>query len=270
MLEKVKIERPSEAHIVCGVNREWGYEKYLGLVSSLRKQHPALFIKGFTPIEIDFFAHSARLSSLEVLTRMKEAGLNSLTGGGAEQFSHRIRQQYCPGKLPATEWLRIHDEAASAGLGSNATMLFGIREKPEELVDHMLALREAQDCMKSFQCFIPLAYQPSKSGGLDEKVSPLVSLTVIALARVVLDNFPHIKAYWPMIGLETASTALSWGADDIDGTLGEEKIAHAGGAQTPRSLSVDQIKETIALGGFNPVERDGWFAPLDREIAKAV
>lgn len=270
ILEKVKAERPNEVHIVGGVNKKWGYAKYLELVRSVRILFPHMFIKGFTPIEIDSFAHSTRSSSVEVLKSFKDAGLNSLTGGGAEQFSHRIRQQYCPGKLPSSEWLRIHDEAASMGLGSNATMLFGIREKPEEVVDHMLTLREAQDSMKSFQCFIPLAYQPGKSVSLDEKVSPLTSLKIIALARLVLDNFPHIKAYWPMIGLETAATALSWGADDIDGTLGEEKIAHAGAAQTPKALSVAQIEETIVLGGFSPIERDGWFVPLNQQIAKAV
>jgi aminodeoxyfutalosine synthase len=170
-----------------------------------------------------------------------------------------MRDKYCPEKISPDKYLGIHGQAHQLGLVTNCSMLFGMDETPQERVDHLLALRDAQDKTGGFSAFIPLAYQGGNDEAYGQRPSPLLSLSVIAVSRLILDNFPHIKAYWPMIGIETAAAAFSWGADDLDGTLGEEQIAHASGAQTPKALSVHQMEETIRLGGFVPFERSGAF-----------
>jgi aminodeoxyfutalosine synthase len=259
---KVAETGPTEVHVVGGLNEEWDYRRSLELVRDLRSRWPELHIKAFTAVEIDWFARDGATSTARVLERFREAGLNALPGGGAEVFSDRIRAKYCPDKLDPAGWLRIHGEAHRLGLTSNATMLAGLGETPEERVDHLLALRDAQDESGGFSCFIPLAYQTGGRSRWERTLSATEILALIALARLALDNFPHVKAYWPMIGLETASAALSWGADDLDGTIGGERIAHAAGAKTPVALARDRMQETIRLGGFTPVERDGAFAPV--------
>ncbi len=263
IFEKVKKANPVEVHVVGGMNREWNYKRSLNLIRALRNHDENLYIKGFTAVEIDNFARTSAKSTSEILGELKEAGLNGLPGGGAEIFSTRMREKYCPDKLSPEGWLEVHKNARETGLVSNATMLFGMDETPRERVGHLLALREFQDEHGGFSSFIPLAYQSGNDGEAEFRPSPLLTLSVIALSRLTLDNFPHIKAYWPMIGLATAAAAFSWGADDLDGTLGGEEIAHAAGAKTPTTLSPEQMAETITLAGFKPRERDGWFHARD-------
>ncbi len=258
ILSRIAELQPTEVHVVGGMNRVWGFERSLALVQEIRRRHPDIFIKAFTAVEIDWFARTSNKDESDVLTQLRDAGLNALTGGGAEVFSPRWRQQHCPDKLPGKAWLRIHQTAHALGIVTNATMLYGLDDSPEERVDHLLALRDAQDESRGFSCFIPLAYQGGANGA-PARPSPKLSLAIIALARLVLDNFPHVKAYWPMIGLDCAAAGLSWGADDLDGTLGRERIAHAAGAATPEALARREMEETIRLAGFTPVERLGNF-----------
>jgi aminodeoxyfutalosine synthase len=265
ILRRVRKTTPSEIHITGGMNRFWTFPKACELIRKIWELQPGIHIKAYTAVEIDRFAKNEKASVTDILTILKEAGLQSLTGGGAELFSERMRKKYCPSKISPETWLSIHREAHKLGLSTNATMLYGLGESAEEITDHLHALRNMQDNSKGFSCFIPLAYQPSQDDPKDRGPSPLENLRIIALARLVLDNFPHIKAYWPMIGTETAATGLSWGADDLDGTLGEEKIAHAGAAKSPTSLNHKMMKETIRLGGFTAVERDGVFKRVRRK-----
>ncbi len=259
ILSRIEALRPVEAHIVGGMNPIWNYGRYLALIRTMRKRWPTLHVKAFTAVEIDFFARTEGMTSAAVLENLKEAGMNAMPGGGAEVFSKRVRARHCPEKLPAEGWLAVHREAHRLGLATNATLLYGLDETNEERVDHLLDLRATQDESRGFSCFIPLPFQPGKGEDALKGPGPLLNLAVMAIARLTLDNFPHIKAYWPMIGLETAAVALSFGADDLDGTIGEERIAHAAGASTPRAMSENRMVETIRLGGYAPVERDGAF-----------
>jgi aminodeoxyfutalosine synthase len=259
ILQRIRTFAPRELHITGGMNRHWPFPRNLALIRQIRTLHPELYLKAYTAVEIARFARDAQCPPQTILRQLQEAGLQSLTGGGAELFAERMRRQYCPAKITPDEWLAIHRAAHELGLRSNATMLYGLDESPAELVEHLLRLRAAQELSGGFTCFIPLAYQPARGNPDETGVPPRETLRVIALARLILDNIPHLKAYWPMIGLETAAAALSWGADDLDGTLGEERIAHAGAARTPRALSAEKMQETIHTGGFDPVERDGAF-----------
>ena len=243
------------------MNRFWPFARALQLIDKIRSAHPSVYIKAYTAVEIDRFAQDEKQTPRDILQSLQAAGLQSLTGGGAELFAERMRRQYCPSKITAAAWLAIHHTAHALGLSSNATMLYGLGESAEELVDHLLQLREAQAQSHGFSCFIPLAYQPAKNNPAERSPAPRENLRVIALSRLILDNVPHLKAYWPMIGVETAAAALSWGADDLDGTLGEERIAHAGNARTPSALSAEMMQTTIRLGGFIAQERDGDFNP---------
>jgi aminodeoxyfutalosine synthase len=258
IMAKLKKVKPTEVHIVGGLNEQWDYPRNRKLISTLRTQEPNLYIKAFTAVEIDFFARTQNTSVSMILDALKSAGLDGMPGGGAEMFSPRIRARFCPDKLPAEDYLSIHQLAHEKGIRTNATMLAGMGETAKERVEHLMALRKVQDHSAGFSSFIPLVFQSDKPEA-DLARSPLKQLALIALARLVLDNFDHIKAYWPMLGLETTSVALSFGADDLDGTLGEEKIAHAGGAQTPKSLAKKIMEQTIRLGGCRPQERDGAF-----------
>jgi aminodeoxyfutalosine synthase len=254
--------KPKEIHITGGLNDSWNLKNSLSLITEIHRLYPNLFIKAFTAVEIDSFAVSSKTSPKVILQKLQVAGLQSLTGGGAEMFSPRLREKYCPQKISPESWLGIHQAAHSIGIASNATMLYGIGETDQEIVDHFLTLREAQDRSRGFSCFIPLAYQPEKNKPQDRGPSALENLRIIALARLLLDNFDHIKAYWPMIGLATAAVALSFGADDLDGTLGKERIAHSGAAKSPEFLSRTMMEDTIRSGGFVPMERGGDFTPV--------
>ena len=261
-----KIERlnPTEAHIVGGLNNVWPYERNLELVRALRRRFTDLHIKSFTAVEIDFFARTTGKSEKQILSELLDAGMNAMTGGGAEIFSQRLYLIHWKNKIGPTDWLRIHKLAHSMGIPTNATMLFGFGDTWQERVEHLLILRDAQDETGGFVCFIPLAFQPGADRYISQGPTPMRTLAVMAIARLVLDNIPHLKSYWPMSGLETAAAGLSWGADDMDGTISEEKIAHLAGARTPVGLARAQMIETISLAGFTPVERDGQFRNRDQ------
>ena len=259
ILQSVAELAPSEVHVVGGINDHWPLERNLKLVQALRERFPDLFIKAFTAVEIAAFADASGQGVDDILGALSAAGMNAMPGGGAEIFSTRLRRQYWPHKIGPDDWLRIHRQAHAMGIPTNATMLFGIGDRWDERIAHMLTLRECQDRSNGFECFIPLPFQPGEGRLVAEGPSPFEILAVLGLARLVLDNIPHLKAYWPMVGLETAAAGLSWGADDMDGTIKEEKVAHMAGARTPVGLARERMQETIALGGFEAVERDGWF-----------
>ncbi len=263
ILEKVERLKPTEAHIVSGLNQVWPFERNLALVRTLRQRYPRLHIKAYTAVEIAYFAKTSGLSVKQVLERFRDAGTDALPGGGAEIFSERLHRLHWPNKIGPRQWLRIHRQAHELGIPTNATMLFGFGDTWQERIEHLLRLRQAQDSSGGFVCFIPLAFQPGEGKFVEHGPTPLETLAVLAIARLVLDNIPHLKSYWPMSGVETAAAGLSWGADDMDGTISEEKIAHLAGARTPVGLAREKMEETIKAAGFVPVERDGRFRAVD-------
>ncbi len=247
----------SEVHIVGGLHPEWGFDVYLEMVYQIKRNFPDLHIKAFTAVEIDYFSRISGLSYEEVLLKLKEAGLGSLPGGGAEIFSPRVRRIIAPSKIGWKKYLQIHKTAHRLGLHSTVTMLYGHVETYEERIDHMIKIREAQDETGGFTCFIPLAYQPENNElNITEHTHGVDDLKTIAVSRLILDNIPHIKAYWVMIGEKIAQTALNFGADDMDGTVMEEKIAHFAGAKSPTQQQKEKLIRLIKEAGKIPVERD--------------
>ncbi|MFZ5908334.1 MAG: aminofutalosine synthase MqnE [Nitrospirota bacterium] len=260
VLEKARSARHlgiTEFHIVSGLHPDLPFEYYLDAISSLKQEMPEVHIQAFTAVEIDYFAKIAKIPVSEVLMKLKAAGLGSLPGGGAEILNHRIREAVCPNKASSKEWLEVMKTAHGLGLKSNATMLFGHIESPEERIDHLLTLRELQDETGGFQSFIPLPFHPQNTE-LPELKKPTAfeSLKTLAISRLVLDNFDHIKAFWIMLGLKVAQLSLLFGVDDLDGTVVEEKITHAAGAETDQSISREELLSLITEAGRIPVERD--------------
>jgi len=250
-------EGASEVHIVGGLHPDWPFDVYLNIVSAIKEKFPQIHIKAFTAVEIDYFSKLANLSYEEVLIKLKEAGLGSLPGGGAEIFSPRVRRIIAPTKIGWKKYLEIHKTAHRLGLHSTTTMLYGHVENIEERIDHILKIRDAQDETGGFTCFIPLAYQPENNDlNVHSHTSGVDDLKTIAISRLLLDNIPHIKAYWVMIGEKIAQTALNFGADDIDGTVMEEKIAHFAGAKSPTQQQKEKLIRLIKEAGKIPVERD--------------
>jgi aminodeoxyfutalosine synthase len=247
----------TELHIVGGLHHKKPYEWYLNIVRIVHQAHPRLHLKAYTAVEWDWFARLTGRPTRDILAEFKDAGLGSLPGGGAEIFHADVRDKICEHKADTDEWLRIHREAHSLGLRSNATMLYGHIEKPEHRIDHLIRLRTLQDQTGGFQTFIPLAFHPDNTKLSDiPKASGLMDLRVMAISRLMLDNFPHIKAYWVMLGIKTAQVALSFGADDIDGTVVHEKIYHDAGSDSPQELTVAELRRLIEEAGRVPVERD--------------
>ncbi|WP_319409645.1 CofH family radical SAM protein [uncultured Desulfosarcina sp.] len=265
IFEQVERLGPTEVHIVGGLNQIWPFKRNLELVRSLRNRYPDLHIKAFTAVEIDYFAKTSGLSESTVLDQLQAAGMDAMPGGGAEIFSDRLYRQHWKNKTSPDGWVRIHQLAHGKGIPTNATMLFGFGDTWNERIDHFLILRRAQDQSGGFSCFIPLPFQPGAGNFIQNGPTPLETLSVLAISRLVLDNIPHLKSYWPMTGLETGAAGLTWGADDMDGTISEEKIAHLAGAATPVGLARDNMLETIRTAGFLPVERDGKFSPIGGE-----
>ena len=261
IFEQVERLEPTEVHIVGGLNQIWPFERNLELVRSLRNRYPELHIKSFTAVEIDYFAKTTGLSESTVLDQLKAAGMDAMPGGGAEIFSDRLYREHWKNKTSPDGWVRIHQLAHSKGIPTNATMLFGFGDTWDERIEHLLILRQAQGQSDGFSCFIPLPFQPGAGNFIDNGPTPLETLSVLAISRLVLDNIPHLKSYWPMTGLETGAAGLSWGADDMDGTISEEKIAHLAGAATPVGMARARMEESIHTAGFAPVERDGVFSP---------
>ena len=256
----------TEMHIVGGLHHQKGYDWYLRVIQLLHEACPSLHLKAWTPVEINWFAHLTKRSIRDILVEMREAGLGSLPGGGAEIFHPEVRDKICEHKADTKEWFTIHRTAHELGLRSNATMLYGHIENAFHRTDHLLRLRALQDETGGFQTFIPLAFHPDNTRlSHIPKPSPAMSLRTMAIARLVLDNFDHLKAYWIMLGLGTAQASLAYGADDIDGTVRHELIYHDAGATTPEALSVEELCRLIREAGRDPVERDTLYRRVVRE-----
>jgi aminodeoxyfutalosine synthase len=256
----------TELHIVGGLHHQLPYEWYLNVIRILHREFPDLHLKAWTAVEWDWFARMTGRKTKDLIAEMMDAGLGSLPGGGAEIFHPEIRNQICEHKADGGEWIRVHREAHQLGLRSNATMLYGHIEKAEHRIDHLIRLRELQDETGGFQTFIPLAFHPENTRlSHIPKASGLMDLKVMAISRLMLDNFPHIKAYWVMLGIQTAQVAQSYGADDIDGTVVHEKIYHEAGSDSPQELTVEEIRRLIIEAGRVPVERDTLYHEVVRE-----
>ena len=253
-----------EVHIVGGLHHEWPFARYLAIVREIHENFPGIQIKAYTAVEIDFFAKTEKCSVKEILARLKEAGLVCLPGGGAEVFSERNRKALFPFKIGAPRWLEIHKTAHELGIRSNSTLLYGHMETFEERVEHMNKLRNLQDETGGFLSFIPLAYQTGKTNIIKRPASAVDDLKTMAVSRIFLDNFEHIKSYWVTLGEETASLALSFGADDLDGTIMEERIMHAADAPSPLGMARERLERLIRSAGRVPVERDALYGTVDR------
>ena len=249
----------SEVHIVGGLHPEWPFTYYLDLVSTIRKNFPKLHIKAFTAVEVDHFSKISGLSLEETLKSLKRCGLGSMPGGGAEIFAPEIRKRLCPEKISGDRWLTVMAAAHKVGLRTNATMLYGHIESYEDRIDHLMKLRKLQDKTAGFQAFIPLAYHPRNTDIQGSYTSGIDDLKTIAISRLYLDNFQHIKAYWVMLGEKVSQLALKFGADDIDGTIVEEKITHAAGGLSAEQLTAGQLIHMIRKAGRLPVERDSFY-----------
>ena len=255
----------TEIHIVGGLHPKLGFDYYLEMLGRLHKRYPQVHLQAFTAVEIAHLGERAGLSVKDTLVALKQAGLGSIPGGGAEVFSSRVRKELCPDKLEGEGWLGVMREAHRLGLKSNATMLYGHMESAGERIDHMLELRGLQDETGGFMSFIPLAFH-SDNTLLEEspRTTAALDLKTLAIGRLMLDNFPHIKAFWIMLGVKLAQVSLSFGVDDIDGTVLVERITHSAGADTPEELSVGEIVKLIEESGHRPVERD----TLYREVIR--
>ena len=247
----------TEVHIVNGLHPDLPFTYYLDLLRGLKGIRPDVHLKCFTAVEIAFFAETYGMTDEVVLRELMAAGLNSLPGGGAEIFAERVRRKICHDKADADRYLAIHRIAHGLGLRSNVTMLYGHIETMEERVDHMLRARALQDETAGFQAFIPLAFHPDNNQMRKLPAPPASdTLRVHAVARLMLDNIPHIKAFWIATGVEVAQLALWYGADDLDGTVQEERIYHMAGSRTPETLTTADIQRLIRDAGREPVERD--------------
>jgi aminodeoxyfutalosine synthase len=258
-------EAVTEFHIVGGLHPDLPFQYYLDLISGLKERFPQVHLKALTMVEIAFLAKRAKLSIEETLRQLKSAGLDSLPGGGAEIFHERVRRVICDHKIDGDQWLDTARTAHQIGLKSNATMLYGHVENEEDRADHLVRLRELQDETHGFQTFIPLAFHPVNTP-LQHlfTTTGMLDLKQIAIGRLVLDNFPHVKAYWQMLGAKIAQIGLRFGADDIDGTVVEEKIYHDAGATTPQGLRRSELERLIREAGREPVERDTMYRPVTR------
>ena len=256
--EEALAQGATEIHIVGGLHPDLPFSFYLEMLRTVKDVSPALHVKAFTAVEIDYLAGLAGLSVTATLKELKDAGLGSLPGGGAEILKKEVRDRLCPEKISGERWLEIMAEVHAAGLKSNATMLYGHVESYADRVDHMRRLRDLQDETGGFQVFIPLSFQKENnplghlksplSGGVDD-------LKTLAVARIYLDNFANIKAYWVMLGEKIAQVSLAFGVSDLDGTVVEEKIGHDAGAASPQAMSRDGIVNLIRKAGKVPVER---------------
>ncbi len=256
----------TEMHIVGGLHHKKPYEWYRHIIELLHGAYPKIHLKGWTAVEIDWFQFQTKQSVQWVLEDLQKAGLGSMPGGGAEIFHPEVRDQICEHKANTRAWLDIHRTAHEIGLRTNCTMLYGHVENAYHRVDHLLRLRELQDMTGGFQVFIPLAFHPENTKlSHIKKPSALMDLRTMAISRLMLDNVQHVKAYWIMLGVETAQTALAYGADDIDGTVRHELIYHDAGATTPEFLTVEQMRQLIVEAGRDPIERNTVYQRVNRK-----
>ncbi len=258
-------EAVTEFHIVGGLHPDLPFEYFLDLVRGLKVRFPKVHIKAFTMVEVAFFARRAKISIEETLIKLRDAGVDSMPGGGAEIFAARVRSIICDHKIDGSEWLETARLAHKLGFRSNATMLYGHIENDEDRVDHLLKLRAVQDETGGFQTFIPLAFHPENTP-LDHLpvTTGLTDIRQIAVSRLLLDNFAHIKAYWQMLTPKIAQIALRFGADDLDGTVIEEKIYHDAGATTPQGMTRKELCRLITEAGRVPFERDTLYHAVTR------
>ncbi|MBV9266164.1 MAG: aminofutalosine synthase MqnE [Acidobacteriaceae bacterium] len=258
-------EAVTEFHIVGGLHPELTLDWFCDMIAGLKERYPAVHLKAFTMVEVAYLAKRASLSLRETLLRLKSAGVDSMPGGGAEIFSERVRRIICDHKIDGDEWLEAARIAHEIGLKSNCTMLYGHLETPEDLSDHLARLRDVQDETQGFVTFIPLAFHPANTALSHlPSTSGLNDLKQIAIARLMLDNIPHIKAYWIMMTPAIAQIAQRFGANDIDGTVVEEKIYHDAGATTVQHLRRRDLLHLIRIAGREPVERDTAYHPVQR------
>ena len=258
-------EAVTEFHIVGGLHPELTLGWYCEMLRGLKQRFPQVHLKAFTMVEVGYLAQRAKVPVREVLERLRDAGMDSLPGGGAEIFSERVRRIICDHKITGEQWLETARAAHELGLHSNCTILYGHIENEEDRVDHLVKLRELQDETGGFVTFIPLAFHPDNTALRHiPKTTGFADIKNIAVARLMLDNIPHIKAYWIMMTPRMAQIALRFGADDIDGTVVEEKIYHDAGATTSQSLRRAELLQLIRKAGREPVERDTLYRPVTR------
>ena len=257
-------EEITELHMVGGLHPDLPFEYYEDLLRALKQRFPQLHLKAFTAVEIEFFCEISGLDSETVLRRLKAAGLDSLPGGGAEIFADRVRDELCANKIYGDRWLEIHEQAHAMDLSTTATMLYGHVETLEERIDHMVRLRESQDRTGGYTAFIPLSFHPE-----DTELSHLPGpsgfddLRTLAVSRLMLDNVPHIKVYWVMTGIKIAQMGLHFGADDIDGTVIDEKITWAAGQRNARGMTQADLIRLVKEAGFRPIQRDTVYRELE-------
>jgi len=254
--EEARYQNATELHVVGGLHPDLSFDFYLRMLRALRERFPEMHIQAFTAVEIDYFAQITGLPLEEVIRDLKDAGLGSLPGGGAEIFAPEIRNRICPEKITGDRWLEIMERVHNAGLRSNATMLYGHVETLASRVDHMRRLRDLQDRTGGFQSFIPLAFHPKNTEIAKGYTSGLTDLLALAVGRIYLDNFRHVKSFWIMVGPKVAQVSLHFGVNDIDGTVVEERITHAAGARTGQEMTVTELVTLIRQAGRIPVERD--------------
>jgi len=254
--EEARYQNATELHVVGGLHPDLPFDFYLRMLRALRERFPEMHIQAFTAVEIDYFSQITGLPLEEVIRQLKDAGLGSLPGGGAEIFDPEIRNRICPEKITGDRWLEIMERVHNAGLRSNATMLYGHVETLASRVDHMRRLRDLQDRTGGFQSFIPLAFHPKNTEIAKGYTSGLTDLLALAVGRIYLDNFRHVKSFWIMVGPKVAQVSLHFGVNDIDGTVVEEKITHAAGARTGQEMTVTELVTLIRQAGRVPVERD--------------
>ena len=264
MVEKAKAA-PSEMrelHITGGVHPKHGLDYYAGLLKMIREARPELHLKAYSAIELDFMFEKSGVSLDEGLKILKENGLDSIPGGGAEIFDEEVRKQICDDKAFGNRWLEIHEEAHKLGIGSNATMLYGHIENYSHRIDHLERLRQLQDRTGGFNTFIPLKFK-NKNNEMSylTEVSSIEDMKNYAVSRIYLDNFPHLKAYWPMIGQQMSQLALSFGVDDLDGTINNSTQIYslAGADDKNPEITLDGLVNLIRDAGCTPVERDSWY-----------
>ncbi len=260
-----RIDEPvNELHIVGGLNPDLKFSYFINLLATVKRLRPKAKIKAFTCVEIDYLSNLSGLSIHETITALKEAGLDMMPGGGAEVMSERIRKELFPRKMGKDRWIEIMQCVHRAGIPSNATILYGHIETIEERVDHLIKLRELQDRTGGFSAFIPLAFHSTNTKlSYIPPTTAIDDLKMVAISRLILDNFSHIKAYWVMIGEKLAQVALNYGADDLDGTIIEERITHTAGAKSAKGLTRQLMEEMITSAGFTPVERDSFYGEID-------
>jgi aminodeoxyfutalosine synthase len=261
----------TEVHVVNGLHPDLPFDYYKELLRGFKRIRPDVHLKCFTAVEIAFFADLYGLSDEQVLRGLREAGLDSLPGGGAEVFAPRVRRKICHDKCDGDRWLAIHRTAHGLGMRSNVTMLYGHIETMEERVDHMLRARALQDETGGFQAFIPLAFHPDNNQMRKLPAPPASdTLRVHAVARLLLDNIPHVKAFWVATGVDLAQASLWFGVDDLDGTVQEERIYHMAGSTTPQAMTPRQLQRVIRAAGREPVERDTLYNVVSRPAAELV